>query len=238
MKHSTPKWLDAVVFNWLTRIYNQMTVQSVDSADSANDRMSKVLREFRVKLEYYLYDTYAHIIIDQFFTVIVDFPDSKAAVDDLKACLDKIDLRVFLIKSIKDVLEKRLLHPGVNTKDILTGYVAAIKTIRHLDNSGVLLETISEPVKQYMRSRPDTVRCVVSSLTEDSPTYLAEELAQTKIFAENAANNVDDWDTWLPDPIDASSSNFHSTIIPIVFLDYSCLQRTFHRTAKSHHSLP
>lgn len=136
-----------------------------------------------------------------------DFPDSKAAVDDLKACLDKIDLRVFLIKSIKDVLEKRLLHPGVNTKDILTGYVAAIKTIRHLDNSGVLLETISEPVKQYMRSRPDTVRCVVSSLTEDSPTYLAEELAQTKVFAENAANNVDDWDTWMPDPIDASTSN-------------------------------
>lgn len=62
------KWLDAVVFNWLKRIYHQCDAQS---ADSAEDRMSKVLREFRVKLEYYLYDTYAHIIIDQFFTVIV-----------------------------------------------------------------------------------------------------------------------------------------------------------------------
>lgn len=45
-----------------------------------------------------------------------DFPDSKPAIDDLKICLDKIDLRVYLVKSLKDVLEKRLLHPGVNTR--------------------------------------------------------------------------------------------------------------------------
>lgn len=140
---------------------------------------------------------------------ILDFPDSKAAVDDLKSCLAKIDLRMFLVKTIKDVLEKRLLHPGVNTKDILTGYVAAIKTIRHLDNTGVLLDTISEPVKQYMRSRPDTVRCVVSSLTEDSPTYLAEELAQSKMFGDNLATKDDDWESWQPDPIDASLSKIH-----------------------------
>lgn len=106
------QWLDSVVLNWLTRIYNQGSLK----IEAQNARVKDVLKEFRIKLEYYLYETYAHIIIDQFFTVIIDFPDSKPAIDDLKICLDKIDLRVYLVKSLKDVLEKRLLHPGVNTR--------------------------------------------------------------------------------------------------------------------------
>lgn len=76
----------------------------------------------------------------------------------MKECLSNVDMQVHLIKSLKQALETRLLHPGVNTNDILTGYVAAIKAIRNLDSTGVLLETITEPVKQYMRSRSDAVR--------------------------------------------------------------------------------
>lgn len=135
-----------------------------------------------------------------------DFPESKPTIDDLKVCLEKIDLRAYLVKSLKEVLEKRLLHPGVNTTDILTGYVAAIKTIRHLDSTGVLLETITEPVKQYMRSRQDTVRCVASALTDDGPTDLAEELARSEAYVENLSNKNDDWENWQPDPVDASTS--------------------------------
>lgn len=116
---------------------------------------------------------------------------------------------------MKEVLEKRLLHPGVNTRDILTGYVAAIKTIRHLDNTGVLLETITEPVKQYMRSRQDTVRCVASALTDDGPTDLAEELAKSEAYVEKLSNKNDDWENWTPDPIDASTSMSLHIIIPI-----------------------
>lgn len=61
------QWLDTVVLNWLTRIYNQGSLK----IDAHNARVKDVLKEFRVKLEYYLYETYAHIIIDQFFTVII-----------------------------------------------------------------------------------------------------------------------------------------------------------------------
>lgn len=55
------------MLNWLTRIYDHASSES----DESRERVKTVLREFRVKLEYYLYDTYAHMIIDQFFTVIV-----------------------------------------------------------------------------------------------------------------------------------------------------------------------
>lgn len=118
------------------------------------------------------------------------------------------------MRSLKESLEKRLLHPGVNTTDILTGYVAAIKTIRALDSSGVLLEAITEPVKQYMHGRPDTVRCVATALTDDGPTDLAEELAASEHFVEDTNNNdqMDNWETWNPDPIDVITSKSLKTI--------------------------
>lgn len=61
------QWLDTIVLNWLTRIYNQGSLK----IDPHNFKIRKVLREFRIKLEYYLYDTYAHIIIEQFFNIII-----------------------------------------------------------------------------------------------------------------------------------------------------------------------
>lgn len=53
--------------NWLTRIYNQGSLK----IDSQNEPTKSILNEFRVKLEYYLYETYAHIIVDQFFNIII-----------------------------------------------------------------------------------------------------------------------------------------------------------------------
>lgn len=32
---------------------------------------------------------------------------------------------------------------------------------------GVLLEAVSEPVRQYLRTRQDTIRCIVTMLTDD-----------------------------------------------------------------------
>ena len=53
--------------------------------------------------------------------------------------------------SLRAALESRLLHPGVNTQDILTAYVSAIRALRILDPAGVLLELVCEPVRSYLR---------------------------------------------------------------------------------------
>lgn len=55
-------------------------------------------------------------------------------------------------------METRLLHPGVCTSDVLIAYIATIRSLRVLDPSGLLLDTITQPVHQYLRSREDTVR--------------------------------------------------------------------------------
>ena len=46
------------------------------------------------------------------------------------------DLRPHLVSSLKTALETRLLHPGVNTTEILTFYIEAIRALRFLDPSG------------------------------------------------------------------------------------------------------
>lgn len=140
-------------------------------------------------------------------SLFIEYPDSEPAVEDLRICLQKTDLRQHLTQKLQRALETRLLHPGVNTPDILTAYVAAIRALRTLDPSGVLLDTVTQPVRQYLRWRDDTVRCVVTSLTEEGPSDLAEELSRGEALQlDDLTPSEDDtknWESWNPDPVDA-----------------------------------
>ncbi|XP_054275023.1 anaphase-promoting complex subunit 2 isoform X2 [Macrosteles quadrilineatus] len=198
---SLENWLDTVVMGWLTKIYwSSDAIQNVDAS----------LAKFRQKLKHLLYETYTRTRIEQLFNIIIEYPDSEPAIEDLRVCLLKTDLRQCLVQKLQRALETRLLHPGVNTPDILTAYIAAIKALRQLDPTGVLLEMVTLPVRQYLRSREDTVRCVVTSLTDDGPNDLAEELARGEALQvyDNSPHEVDveNWATWNPDPIDADPS--------------------------------
>ncbi|XP_073846861.1 anaphase promoting complex subunit morula [Musca autumnalis] len=200
-------WLDDVVISWLMQVFHSKVSNDPDAMHTDdNSKSSDVIQSLKVKLTFYVYENYALSVIDQFFSIIIDFPDSIPAIEDLKICMEKINLRRQIINTLKTSLEARILHPGVNTMDILTGYVAAIKAIRYLDNSGVILETVTAPIKEYLRKRSDTVRCVVTSLTEteSGPTDLSEELAKGDAVKDGTTGNVNDelsnWENWQPDP--------------------------------------
>ncbi|XP_017013477.2 anaphase-promoting complex subunit 2 [Drosophila takahashii] len=205
-------WLSDVIMSWLTNIFTEWK-----SKDSVTDmEVPESVKSFKVKLTYFMYETFAQSVIGQFFSIIIDYPDSIPAIDDLKICMEKIDMRVYLTESLRSSLEARILHPGVNTMDILTGYVAAIKAIRHLDNTGVILEMVTAPIKDYLRKRNDTVRRVVTGLTEEGPTDLSEELAKGESIKEgkdSATDEFSNWENWEPDPfgIDASIMQYNSS---------------------------
>lgn len=152
------------------------------------------------------------------FLCFLDYPDSTPAIEDLKICMEKIDMRIYLTDSLRSTLEARILHPGVNTMDILTGYVAAIKAIRHLDSTGVILEIVTAPIKEYLRKRNDTVRRVVTGLTEEGPTDLSEELAKGELIKDgkdSGLTELSNWENWEPDPfgIDPDVLQFSSSKI-------------------------
>ncbi|KAF2885750.1 hypothetical protein ILUMI_20423 [Ignelater luminosus] len=189
-------WLNFNVIKWLHKVY--CFGYKMDLQES--------ITKFKQKLTNFLYETYTKIRINQLFNIIIEYPESLPALEDLNKCLPNTDLRPLLTKKLQKAMETRLLHPGVSTPDILTAYVASIRSMRVLDPSGLLLETVTQPVHQYLRSREDTVRCVVSSLTEEGPNDLAEELVKGDAVHvdENTPSDEEseNWESWVPDPVD------------------------------------
>ncbi len=56
---------------------------------------------------------------------------------------------------------------GAATPDIISQYVGCIKALREVDPAGILLNAVGGPIKAYLRSRRDTIRCILASLTDD-----------------------------------------------------------------------
>lgn len=61
--------------------------------------------------------------------------------------------------------------------------------------------------RQYLRGREDTVRYIVTSLTDESCSELSEELlvAAPLVLDDSHSDddNMDNWETWTPDPVHA-----------------------------------
>lgn len=192
---SLQKWLEGVIMNWLKKIYTC-------------EYSSEAINKFHKKLINYMYEIYTKVRINQLFGIIIEYPDSIPALQDLRTCLPKTDLLPYLTKKLQKSMETRLLHTGVSTPDILTAYVATIRSMRVLDPSGLLLGVITQPIHKYLRSRDDTVRCVVSSLTEEGPSDLADELIKGEALQidENTPSDDDEgnWTSWVPDPVNAN----------------------------------
>lgn len=192
------KWLDNTVLQWLSAAYH---------VEESGNTSKEFLSRFKDRLLNVLYESYSNVRLDQLFNIIIEFPESQAALEDLRQCLELTGLRPKLISSLRSSLETRLLHPGVNTSDILTAYISAIKALRVLDPTGIVLLIVCEPVCKYLRSREDTVRCIVTSLTDDSCGELASELMKgDPLMLEDSYlsdEENEDWTKWNPDPIDA-----------------------------------
>eukprot|EP00062_Callorhinchus_milii_P014829 gi/632964421/ref/XP_007898391.1/ PREDICTED: anaphase-promoting complex subunit 2 [Callorhinchus milii] len=201
------EWLESKVICWLSMVFLQKPSKAAASPTS------NTLQRWRIHLQFFLYQVYANMRIDELFSIIRDFPESKAALQDLKICLERTNQRQQLLTSLKTALETRLLHPGVNTSDVITLYISAIKALRELDPSMVILEVVCEPVRKYLRTRDDTVRQIVAGLTDDSEgsSDLANELSKadpiTLEHGHDSDDDMSDPEDWVPDPVDADPGN-------------------------------
>ena len=125
------------------------------------------IESWRGRLEYTVHEHLGALRIHELFDVVVEYPDSLPAIADLRICLQNTTLHAALVDSFVAATRSRLLHAGASTVDIVQQYIGTIKTLLELDPSGVVLELVSRPVKEYLRERKDTIRCVVTMLTDD-----------------------------------------------------------------------
>ncbi|XP_074601018.1 anaphase promoting complex subunit morula [Brevipalpus obovatus] len=207
-------WIHHSVSRWRTIVFGE---DSELFAQASSER-----------LQHLIYEVYANLRISQFFDIIVEYPDAEPALIDLRECLAKChDLKGQLIKSIKNAFDHRLLYPAVPTNDILTAYIQTIKSLKILDDSGVILEKVCVSIKKYLKGRDDTVKCIITALTDES-SELAAELAKD-IPPTDDVNPLNDdeyilknWRKWSPAPVEAdnigcsSRSNRQSDIVGIL----------------------
>ncbi|XP_077386875.1 anaphase-promoting complex subunit 2 isoform X1 [Festucalex cinctus] len=203
------EWLELVV-GWLGQVFSSQEVcEGPRHSAIPGSPSSSVLKQWRCHMHQFFCRIYVNMRIEELFSIIRDFPESKAAIEDLKFCLERTNQRQQLLTSLKSTFENRLLHPGVHTSDILTVYISAIKTLRELDPSMVVLQVACQPIRKYLRTREDTVRQIVDGLTGDAVTGctdLASELSRgdpVTLEMQDSDEEGGDPDSWTPDPTDA-----------------------------------
>jgi anaphase-promoting complex subunit 2 len=122
-----------------------------------------------------------------------------------------------LTDAFSAALQRRLLHPGRSTLQILQTYISMIRTFHALDHSKVLLDRVVHALQLYLCQRDDAIRVVVTGLLSNPGTNYAEE-SKTKLVemavilneaSQQQRTHADeddlDWDdmSWVPDPVDA-----------------------------------
>lgn len=225
-------WVENTVKKWIIDVYGLSEHHEIDSIGT--------------RLIKFLNDTYADIRVTHLFDIILDYPDSEAAIEDMRRCIDQSGssrFRFNLIETVKQSLVKSLLHPGVNTLDILTAYISSIKALRALDPTGFILQLVTEPIRKYLKSRDDTVRCIVATLTDEDDSALNEEMMKSFLDKSNSKTagltcdidgetiTVSNWSKWKPDPVDITAtddnlkSNRFSDIVSILVDIYETRDR-------------
>lgn len=205
------EWLE-LVLGWLSKVFaseaeGEGPVSAGPGSPSAQPK-SSIMKQWRCHMHQFFCRIYVNMRIEELFSIIRDFPESKAAIEDLKFCLERTNQRQQLLTSLKSAFESRLLHPGVHTSDILTVYISAIKALRELDPSMVILQVACQPIRRYLRTREDTVRQIVAGLTGDAEgcTDLASELSRgdpVTLEMQDSDDEGNDPEDWTPDPTDA-----------------------------------
>jgi anaphase-promoting complex subunit 2 len=171
------------------------------------------------------------------------------AILDLRECLSHTQQHSDAVRALSAAIEARLLLPGVDTANIIQvyvstthagactravharahhgaprphRYVSAIKALSCLDPSGVKLEAVSERVRAYLKARPDTIRQIVTSLTDPETSELLENTgSEAELLTDDGGADGSLYDAadaeeakadeatmlaWQPDPIQADPS--------------------------------
>ncbi|ORX38980.1 hypothetical protein BD324DRAFT_618100 [Kockovaella imperatae] len=201
------------VAGWLTGMFD-----GTEAAQTA-------LRPMFSRFDYYLCKCFFDTRTDELFDIIVDYPDSMAALEDLKECLFKVDQRAALVDKLKAANIKRLLHPGAETKDVIAQYISTIRALRILDPPGVLLHKVADPIRRHLRERPDTIKCIVATLVEGEELQDENELgAGDGAIDQGNMDGVENFldNRWEPEPVDAApefrsgkASDIISTLVSI-----------------------
>ncbi|KYQ90483.1 anaphase promoting complex subunit 2 [Tieghemostelium lacteum] len=155
----TLQFCNNVLFKWLSMII---------LSGGQPQESDQLFKQWKTRFEFSIYENFAQQRVLELFSMIMHYPSSRPALEDLGVCFQKIPIRQVLIQHLSSVIGQRLLQPGAQTTDIISQYISTIQSLRIIDPSGSLIQTVGRPIKQYLAQREDTIRCIVSIFTDDT----------------------------------------------------------------------
>jgi len=177
--HQLTSWLYDPVLHWLRTAFGLSAIAAKHLPSIGSESAAKNSLEAedawwtsarRVVLQFF--EIFVEVRILEAFDMVRDFPDSIPALLDLRRCLARTGRTAPLVKALRQQLTRRLLIAGAHTRDVIKVYIKTIKAMRLVDPRGLLLDAVSAPIRAYLKHRKDTVRCIVTALTEDSDLQL------------------------------------------------------------------
>ncbi|EPY30773.1 anaphase-promoting complex subunit 2 [Angomonas deanei] len=130
-----------------------------------------------------------------FWDIMVDFPDSVPALEDMQSCIQfcsETTLKEELITTVRGLLATRLHRAGTRTEDILTMLVKTIHSLCVIlsknEQHSVILSVISNTL-DHMRKRRDCIPAIVQVITHPNSFYGDADWAPPK---EDGAEEVGD----------------------------------------------
>lgn len=73
------------------------------------------LQQWQRRLNYYVYETVGQLRMKEMFDIVVDYPESRPAVQDVKDCLAHTNLHRKFVAGFKQAIGERLLHAGTTS---------------------------------------------------------------------------------------------------------------------------
>jgi anaphase-promoting complex subunit 2 len=148
---SLNRWMDRALTTFLKTVFGSDVVDFESKLQVLYERMEAALVRSRS---------------DELFDIVTEFPDSMAAVKELRDVANRTNSLHVVGKIFGKALSRRLLHIGASTGQILEMYVSVIRVLRVIDPSDALLVFVTKPVRKYLKERKDTIRSIVTALTQ------------------------------------------------------------------------
>jgi len=187
-----------------TQIFLNTFLQNLGNLLTKSPIFNEMLQNLSQKLEFSISEHFFLICKEKLFDMILAYPETAKLIFDLKSAISINSNFLFdLSDSLLISINKRLLIPGVITQNILNQYINILKVLQLLDK-GLIFSKVTNPIKSYLLKRPDTLRCIIAHLTEDSENYTklvkeyvkipSKEEQQYELSSDEDENQAEKWE--------------------------------------------
>jgi anaphase-promoting complex subunit 2 len=140
----------------------------------------------------FIYQVYGKSMIKRLFDIIKG-DINIGVIQEIKEAIEKTDMLYYLADGMIKQIKSRLLISGVSTQSIINYFIDHIKIMQIIDPSGLIYDSVTSPIKNYLLQRPDALRGIINILTESADSYAKLGNESIKIPSRQQPENGNDY---------------------------------------------